>query len=59
MPRGRSATEAVDREFAVMLIRNAKREFADFAGLTVTEAARNKLQTMGKLMADDTPADAV
>ena len=49
----------MDREFAVMLIRNAKREFADFAGLTVTEAARNKLQTMGKLMADDTPADAV
>lgn len=54
-----SSAEAVNREFAVMLIRNAKREFADFAGLTVTEAARNKLQTMGKLMADDTPADAV
>ena len=54
-----SSAEAVNREFAVMLIRNAKREFADFAGLTVTEAARNKLQTMVKLMADDTPADAV
>lgn len=38
------SAEAADKEFAVMLIRNAKKEFADFSGLTVSDAARRVLK---------------
>lgn len=34
------SAEAADKEFAGMLIRNAKKEFADFSGLIVSDAAR-------------------
>ena len=51
-----SCAEDADREFAVMLIRNTKREFADFSGLTVTDAARRRLQAV---LRDTEPADAV
>lgn len=51
-----SCVEETDREFAVMLIRNAKREFADFGSLTVTDAARRRLQALHR---DNEPADAV
>lgn len=51
-----SCVEETDREFAVMLIRNANREFADFGGLTVTDAASRRLQALQR---DKEPADAV
>lgn len=51
-----SCVEEADREFAVMLIRNAKREFVDFGDLMVTDAARRRLQALHR---DNEPADAV
>lgn len=51
-----SCAEETDREFAVMLIRNEKKEFADFSGLTVTDAAKQRLSVLQR---DNEHADAV
>lgn len=39
-----------------MLIRNEKKEFADFSGLTVTDAAKQRLSVLQR---DNEHADAV
>lgn len=41
-----SCAESVDMEFAVTLIKNSKREFRDFAGLSVTDDARRRIREM-------------
>lgn len=51
-----SCAEETDREFAVMLIRNEKKEFADFSGLTVTDAAKQRFSVLHR---DNEHADAV
>ena len=51
-----SCAEETDREFAVMLIRNEKKEFAGFSGLTVTDAAKQRLSVLQR---DNEHADAV
>ena len=51
-----SSAEKTDVEFAIMLIKNVKREFADFSGLTVTDEAKHRLDS---LHGDGKSADAV
>lgn len=51
-----SCVEETDREFAVMLIRNVKREFADFGDLIITDSAERCLQALRR---NNEPADAV
>lgn len=41
-----SSAEKTDVEFAIMLIKNVKREFADFSGLTVTDEAKHRLDSL-------------
>ena len=51
-----SSAEKADGEFAIMLIKNVKREFADFSGLTVTDEAKHRLDSLHR---DGKSADAV
>ena len=51
-----SCVEDADREFAVMLIRNVKKEFAGFSNLTVSDAAERRLKELHR---EKKPADAV
>lgn len=41
-----SSAEKTDVEFAIMLIKNVKREFADFSGLTVADEAKHRLDSL-------------
>lgn len=51
-----ASAEKTDVEFAIMLIKNVKREFADFSGLTVTDEAKHRLDSLHR---DGKSADAV
>ena len=51
-----SSAEKTDVEFAIMLIKNVKREFADFSGLTVTDEAKHRLDSLHR---DGKSADVV